>query len=66
VISNLHGIEPNDAFVDDQGRIWRVESMCDLPTITLRCLDEPGFKVCGAVGSPNLGPFKKLDITNDR
>ena len=60
-INSLNGIKPGDLYTTDGQDLWRVESMCERPTITLRNLDS-GERCGGAIGCLNLDPFEKARI----
>lgn len=36
---DIHDAQPADVYVDPLGHIWKVESRCDSPTVTLVQLD---------------------------
>jgi len=63
-IHNLVGINPGDLYTTDGKDVWRVVSMCDLPTITLERLYSPEsqepFRRGGAIGSLNVADFARL------
>mgnify|MGYP001611372240 FL=1 len=50
-------------WTSDGEDIWQMITFCEFPTATLINL-KTGEKIGGAVGSPNLKPFIKLDPSN--
>ena len=58
-IHHLGGVDCNDLYTTDGKDVWRVISMCERPTITLKNV-ETGEETGGAVGCPNVAEFKRL------
>lgn len=58
-IRNLDGVKPGDLYTKDGTDVWRVESCCELPTITLK-REGVDQRDGGAVGSPNVSEFIRL------
>ena len=58
-IQNLDGICAGDLYTTTGSDVYRVQYMCELPTITLVNLDT-GETICGAVGCERLRQFVRL------
>lgn len=57
-IRSLDGIKPGDLYTTNGTDVWRVQSLCEYPTITL--VSESGSQRGGAVGSPIVSDFVRL------
>lgn len=58
-IHTLAGIRPGDLYTTDGQDVWRVQSLCERPTVTLVNV-ESGERTGGAVGSLNVSDFRRL------
>ena len=58
-IDNLNGLECWQLFTQDGKDVWRVQSYCEHPTVTMVNV-ETGETTGGAVGCLNLKTFKRL------
>lgn len=65
-IDSLNGVEPGDLYTTDGKDVWKVESFCEQPTITLVKMSSQGRglqeRKGGAVGCLNLQDFKRLVV----